>query len=102
MAKKNNIRSIRFSDDMIELIEQQAGETFTAKFEALVTRCIWELPAQEKELKRVNERINYERKRLQELQKTANKYQQALDNMKWDMQRLGGAISRAAESCNTD
>ena len=44
MAKKNNIRSIRFSDEMIEAIESQTGETFTAKFEALVTRCMWELP----------------------------------------------------------
>lgn len=102
MAKKNNIRSIRFSDEMVELIEQQVGETFTAKFEALVTRCIWELPAQEEELKKIKELINAQRKRLQELRNTANKYQQALDNMKWDMQRLGGAISRAAESCNTD
>ena len=102
MAKKNNIRSIRFSDDMISLIEQQVGETFTAKFEALVTRCIWELPHQEEELKKLQERIDYQRKKLQELQQTANKYQYALDNMKWDMQRLSGAISRAAESCNTD
>ena len=102
MAKKNNIRSIRFSDDMIALIEQQVGETFTAKFEALVKRCIWELPHQEEELKKLQERIDYQRKRLQELQQTANKYQNALDNMKWDMQHLGGAISRAAESCNTD
>lgn len=102
MAKKGTIRSIRFSDEMIELIEQQAGENFTAKFEALVTRCIWELPAQEKELKRINEDISRQKKRLQELRKTADKYQQTLDNMKWDMQRLGGAISRAAEACNTD
>ena len=50
MAKKNNIRSIRFSDEIIEMIESQAGETFTAKFEALVTRCMWELPKKEKEL----------------------------------------------------
>ena len=27
MAKKNNIRSMRFSDAMIEIIEAQAGET---------------------------------------------------------------------------
>lgn len=34
---KNNIRSMRFSDCMIEIITQ--------KFEALATRCMWELPA---------------------------------------------------------
>lgn len=69
MAKKSNIRSIRFSDEMIEMIESQAGETFTAKFEALVTRCMWELPRKEQELKGIQERIDYEKKQLARIQK---------------------------------
>ena len=69
MAKKNNIRSIRFSDEMIEMIESQAGDSFTAKFEALVTRCMWELPRKEQELKGIQERIDYERKQLARIQK---------------------------------
>ena len=44
MARKNNIRSIRFSDELAELIDRQVGNTFTEKFENLVTRCVWELP----------------------------------------------------------
>lgn len=44
MANKNNIRSIRFSDELAELIDRQVGRTFTEKFENLVTRCVWELP----------------------------------------------------------
>jgi len=47
MAQKNNIRSIRFSDAMAELIDRQAGRRFTEKFENLITRCVWELPAKE-------------------------------------------------------
>ena len=102
MAKKNNIRSIRFSDDMITLIEQQAGESFTAKFEALVTRCVWELPAQEAELAKIKKRIEEKREQLRQLSVTANKYQHALDNMKWSMQSLERDISRAASECKTD
>lgn len=30
---KNNIRSVRFSDEMIEIINQQIGDNFTQKFE---------------------------------------------------------------------
>ena len=67
MAKKNNIRSIRFSDEMIEMIESQAGDSFTAKFEALVTRCMWELPSKEKELQRIQERIDYKHTQLRKL-----------------------------------
>ena len=31
MATKNNIRSIRFSDELAELIDRQIGDTFTQK-----------------------------------------------------------------------
>ena len=51
MAAKNNIRSIRFSDDTLEAIEAQVGRNFTEKFENMVTRCLWELPAAEQKLK---------------------------------------------------
>ncbi len=57
MDTKNNIRSIRFSDELAELIERQQGENFTHKFENLVYRCAWELPAKERELKQLEERI---------------------------------------------
>lgn len=78
MAKKNNIRSIRFSDEMIEMIESQAGETFTAKFEALVTQCMWELPKKEQELKFIQELIESERKNLRYIQDRKRKLEQNL------------------------
>ena len=81
MAKKNNIRSIRFSDEMIEMIESQAGDTFTAKFEALVTRCMWELPAKEKELSWIKEQIQRERKNLKYIQDTRRKLERNLQQM---------------------
>lgn len=66
---KNNIRSIRFSDELADLIDRQAGDTFTQKFENLVTRCVWEVPAAEKRLEQVREEIKRERQRLYDLQK---------------------------------
>lgn len=36
---KNNIRSVRFSDEMIEIINQQVGDNFTQKFERMVYNC---------------------------------------------------------------
>lgn len=87
MAKKNNIRSIRFSDEMIEMIESQAGDSFTAKFEALVTRCMWELPSKEKELKAIQEQIDYKRKQLNRISKKAYE----LENT---MYRLENAVSQ--------
>ena len=66
---KNNIRSIRFSDDLAELIERQAGKSFTEKFENLITRCVWELPRQEKRLKAIQEQIKQEQQRLYDMQR---------------------------------
>jgi len=102
MANKSNLKSVRLSDDLIELIERQVGDTFTAKLENLVTRCVWELPRKEEEIKQLEERIESRRSDLRQLSERARSYEQALDNMKWDMQILGAAISRAAKMCNTD
>lgn len=78
MAKKGNIRSIRFSDEMIEMIESQAGDNFTAKFEALVTRCMREMPRKEQELKGIQEQIDRERKNLRYIQSTRMKLENNL------------------------
>ena len=67
MATKNNIRSIRFSDELAELIERQQGENFTQKFENLVYRCAWELPAKEREVKQLEERIQEKREQLRRM-----------------------------------
>ena len=70
---KNNIHSIRFSDELAELIDHQVGNSFTEKFENLVTRCVWELPQielqielakkdlqkQREQVKRIREKIGY-------------------------------------------
>lgn len=102
MATKSNLKSVRLSDDLIELIEQQVGTTFTAKLENLVTRCVWELPRKEEEIKYLEKEIENRRSDLRQLSERARKYEQALDNMKWDIQILGDAISRAAKMNNTD
>ena len=64
MAKKNNIRSIRFSDELAEMIDQQVGDTFTQKFENLITRCVWELPQKEEQIKKLDEEIKKKKEDL--------------------------------------
>ena len=59
MATKNNIRSIRFSDEIAELIERQQGSNFNQKFENLITRCVWELPAKKDELEQLPEQLPF-------------------------------------------
>ena len=84
---KNNIRSIRFSDNLAELIDQQVGQTFTKKFENLVTRCAWELPQKEAELERLQVQIEAERQRLRELE-------QKRQELQWTISGLGRALDQ--------
>lgn len=97
MATKSNIRSIRFSDDIAELIDRQAGDNFTQKFENLITRCVWELPQKEAELTRVQERIERERGHLKELVKEVNKLDDLIGNLQPRYETLRQAIEREIE-----
>lgn len=97
MERKNNIRSMRFSDRTIELIEQQAGENFTQKFEALVTRCVWELPEAERRLEYINMQIKETRETLGRMSNRANGYRKHLAELERNIQQLSNTIAKAQE-----
>lgn len=103
MAQKNNIRSIRFSDKLAELIDRQVGDTFTQKFENLITRCVWELPKKEEQLARIQADIQRERDRLYNLQRATEQLrilERDLQQAKRDFElvaRRAKAIAEAAE-----
>lgn len=94
MAQKNNIRSIRFSDELAELIDRQVGDTFTAKFENLVTRCVWELPAKKTELARIEEQIREKRERYQELVREYNKLNTTIRDISYRASALKDTINQ--------
>lgn len=111
MAQKNNIRSIRFSDELAELIERQAGRSFTEKFENLITRCVWELPAKEAELQRIQERIDQERKRMNNIIRYREELEHKTNSLNKDLQVSMNMVSRGITllekliddtDCNTD
>ena len=74
MATKKNIRSIQISDEIAALIDQQIGDTFTQKFENLVTKCTWELPEKEKQLERAKEMVQKEKENYLILHKQCDNY----------------------------
>ena len=102
MAKKNNIRSIRFSDEIIEMIESQAGETFTAKFEALVTKCMWELPAKEKELAALQARINEERENFRFVQREVGKLRNTVRGLNFTLESMTRQINQAIDQAQSN
>ena len=97
MAGKGYIRSIRFSEELAELIDRQAGNSFTEKFEGLITRCVWELPQKEEELKQLQEQIDERRKELKELLLSARKLRGTLQNINARMGALEAQIEKEVD-----
>ena len=66
---KNNIRSVRFSDEMIEIINQQIGDNFTQKFERMVYNCYMLLPEKERQAREWDDRISRSKEKYYALSK---------------------------------
>lgn len=98
MGPKINIRSIRYSDDIADLIDRQPGRNFTEKFEYLITRCSWELPQKEEQLRKINETIQTEQLKLLELKKRTTKLQKSLQILEVKIQGLDEAIDEAIKN----
>lgn len=90
--KKNNIRSIRFSDELAELIDRQVGYTFTEKFENLITRCVWELPQKEKELEKLEQQIQKKKQEIALLSSRSAKIINTVSDLEQKLFALDTAI----------
>ena len=97
MATKNNIRSIRFSDELAELIERQVGNTFTQKFENLITRCVYELPEKERQLEQYEQAIRDRRQQLTDLSRKATEYAVELRALERQMLIISATIREMQE-----
>ena len=98
MANKGHIRSIRFSDKLYELIDRQEGDTFTQKLENLVTRCVWELPAKQKDLAQIQEQIAHERQELRQIRENKRKIQNYTNSLKWELERASSQVKRLVDA----
>lgn len=103
MAQKNNTKCLRLSDELIEMIECQVGSTFTQKFENLVIRCMWELPAKETELKRIEDLIKKRQGQLLSMGQQVREMESTINNLFPKIRALESAIDRSVEKwdCNT-
>lgn len=81
MATKNNTKTFRLSDEMLDLIERQVGNNLSEKFENLITRCVWELPQKETELQQIQNQIQEKKEELDELWKSSRR-------MRGNLQRI--------------
>lgn len=95
---KNNIRSIRFTDELAELIDRQIGNNFTEKFENLITKCVWERPQREEEIKHLDEEIRMKREELIRLRNMAYQLRTNLNSINQNAALLEASIDAAISS----
>ena len=98
MAIKNNIRSIRFSDELLEIINNQVGDNFNQRFERLVYNCYMLLPKREQQLKTLDDQIARRRRELEDL---ANRYNSAagcLRSLEYQLRDIQRQLSDLAGS----
>ena len=79
---KKNIRSVRFSDEMMELIESQIGSNFTQKFERLVYNAYMLSSEKEKEIQWLDGIIAERRKQLEKYNHELRQLMPFVDNLK--------------------
>ena len=95
MANKDFCRSMRFSEDLYNLINSQPGDTFSAKFEFLVRTCVDELPGVQKELANVRSQIESERKHLRVLRDQKATLAQNVNSVNYSLKALLSTVERA-------
>ena len=95
---KGNIKSIRFSDEILTIIEAQPGETFTAKYEGLIRTCFQELPQKQKELENIQAQIQAERTRLRRIRDQGNKLERTMNDLKWSMDNITRQTKQATSA----
>lgn len=92
--KKENSRSIRYTNTVRDFVDQQDGEGFNEKFENMVLYCMKKLPDIEAEIK-LNEKY------LKELENKISKKQtilNTLNNITYSIDRLENEIKRIVGS----
>lgn len=93
---KNNIRSVRFSDEMVEIINQQVGENFTQKFERMVYNCYMLLPEKKRQLERLEASISQRRRELEDLSNRYNSAAGCLRSLEYQLRDIQGNLARYA------
>ena len=95
--KKGNIRSIRFSDELIEIIEQQQGDNFTQKFERLVYNCYMLLPEKERQLDVLEARYQDTKQRYISMSKRYREAEELLISLEQRLSNLGRFFDECEE-----
>ena len=105
MAKKNNLKSIRLSDQVMDYVINFEGEGFNQKFENLVLFCMEQEESKKQRITLLDQQIAKQYKKLDVLQQISSKIgdvRMALTNLEWKANDLSDLMDKLLEDKNAD
>ena len=105
MAKKNNLKSVRLSDQVMDYVINFEGEGFNQKFENLVLFCMEQEESKKQRILLLDQQIARQYKKLYALQQISSEIgdvRKALTNLEWRANDLSDLMGKLLEDKDAD
>lgn len=105
MAKKNNLKSIRLSDQVMDYVINFEGDGFNQKFENLVLFCMEQEESKKQRITLLDQQIAKQYKKLNALQQISSEIgdvRRALTNLEWKANDLSDLMDKLLEDKDAD
>ena len=105
MAKKNNLKSIRLSDQVMDYVINFEGDGFNQKFENLVLFCMEQEESKKQRITLLDQQIAKQYKKIYALQQISSEIgdvRRALTNLEWKANDLSGLMDKLLEDKDED
>ena len=105
MAKKNNLKSIRLSDQVMDYVINFEGDGFNQKFENLVLFCMEQEETKKQRITLLDQQIAKQYKKIYALQQISSEIgdvRRALTNLEWKANDLSGLMDKLLEDKDED
>ena len=110
MAKKNNLKSIRLSDQVMDYVINFEGDGFNQKFENLVLFCMEQEESKKQRIALLDQQIARQYKKLYALQQLSSKQlsskigdvRMALTHLEWRTNDLNKLLDELLEDKDAD
>lgn len=105
MAKKNNLKSVRLSDQVMDYVINFKGDGFNQKFENLVLFCMEQEETQKQKIAFLDQQIVKQYKKLDALRQLTSKISdvsEALLDLEWRTNDLSALMDELLEDKDED
>jgi hypothetical protein len=94
---KTNVRSFRFDDEVLKIIEGCEGDNCSDKFDRLVRHCFLAVPEAQRELEEIKKQIIVEKKNLKKITDLSVQLNSMKNNMLYLSQNMSNIVNETTK-----